>query len=135
MEGKSEPCDQIECYSQTYQADIHTVNWHGEHADKLTVNVYLNVTPVQMEVDTAAGVSIINEGDQTKMQRLSPTRPYIQIRDYSQKIISTAVEGQSRSATRIAFTIYPVVVVTGKQPNLFGRNRMFRYVKLCKTIQ
>ena len=99
---------------------------HDEHSPPFSVTLHINDTPVEMEVNTGAAVSIINEATFQRLQQSScaPTleRVSSKLKTYTGQDI--AVLGAAQLTIRYKSTqLYLTVhVVSGTGPNLLGRD-------------
>ena len=97
-----------------------------EHSPSFTITLYINDTPVEMEVDTGVAVSIINEATFQRLQQ-SSCAPTLEPANSKLKTYtgqSIAVQGAAQFTIRYKSTqLYLAVhVVSGTGRNLLGRD-------------
>ena len=97
-----------------------------EHSPPFTITLYINDIPVEMEIDTGAAVSIINEATFQRLQQ-SSCAPTLEPANSKLKTYTghdIAVQGAAQFTIRYKSTqLYLAVhVVSGTGPNLLGRD-------------
>ena len=103
---------------------------HGNDVKLLKVEVMINQQKVEMEIDTGATVTFVNEAtfkalwSKRKAPRLR--RPQVQLQTYSGESITLVKVGETDVKVRYGQQVasLPLIIVKGKGPNLFGRNWM-----------
>ena len=99
---------------------------HDDHSSPFTITLHIKYTPVKMEVDTGAAVSIISEATFQRLQQ-SPCAPILESANSKLKTYTgqdIAVRGTAQFTIRYKSTqLYlGVHVVSGTGLNLLGRD-------------
>ena len=110
---------------ETAMNAVHIVG-RGNEVKPLKVEIVINQQKVEMEIDTGAAVTLVNEATfkalWSKRKASGLRRPQVQLRTYLGKSVTLVGETdvKVRYGQQVAFL--PLIIVKGKDPNLFGRN-------------
>ena len=125
--GHQKDFQELEEMLETAMNAVHIVG-RGNEVKPLKVEVVINQQKVEMEIDTGAAITLVNEATFKALwsKRKAPgfRRPQVQLRTYSGESLTLVGETdvKVRYGQQVAFL--PLIIVKGKGPNLFSRNWM-----------
>jgi hypothetical protein len=99
------------------------LDFDASNDEKLKIALEIDGTTTEMEIDTAASVTIINE--QTWSKCTNNRRPWptdLRVRDYSGNLVPLVGEGMVQVRYADQEVRLPVVIAGGTRANLLGRN-------------
>ena len=105
--------------------EVYTLNCEVKSVQPLMTMVKINGHDVPMEVDTGAGVTIINEDTWRKLGKPALEKG-IKLRTYTKTEIRTLGKASMRIHYQDQEVMNPVVVVPGNSANLFGRDLLLK---------
>ena len=112
---------------ETAMNAVHIVG-RGNKVKSLKVAVVISQQKVEMEIDTGAAVTLVNEATFKALwsKRKAPglRRPQVQLRTYSGESLNLVGETDVKVRYGQQVASLPLIIVKGKGPNLFGRNWM-----------
>ena len=97
-----------------------------EQAEPYVVDVLVSNESLKMEVDTGAAVSVMNEDTYTLMKKKHPNlelkESKVRLNTYAGEQVKVLGQVETSVKYEDQEGVWPLVVITGKGPNLIGRN-------------